>query len=185
MPNLISTYSGKVIDVNNPKPEDICIEDIAHALSLLCRFNGQCDFHYSVAQHSVLVMHQVSYEIKLEALLHDAAEAYVGDLSTPVKMVLRQEDSSFTFDLLEGRFHRAIDEKFKLAHKPLIVELIHKADLAALATEKRDICSFSDKVPWPCLENVKPLTNTLLEQSHSMAEFTFIEYFKILMEKRK
>ena len=82
--------SGKSIDLTHLKPEDICIEDIAHALSLQCRYNGQIKEFYSVAQHSSLVSRLVYYDTKdktlaLCGLLHDAAEAYIGDIITPIK----------------------------------------------------------------------------------------------------
>ena len=86
----MDTFTGKRIDVLRVKADDICIEDIAHSLALQCRFNGHCPRFYSVAEHSVRVSElceKIGYgrEDCLMALLHDAAEAYLGDIIRPVK----------------------------------------------------------------------------------------------------
>jgi hypothetical protein len=87
------TYTGKYVNPLRPLAKDICIEDIAHSLSQICRFGGHCRFSYSVAQHSLLVCDLVGKriinerrkEIQLWGLLHDAAEAYYGDIISPIK----------------------------------------------------------------------------------------------------
>lgn len=84
-PGCIQTYRGKYIDPFNAQASDIFIEDIAHALSNLCRFTGHVKRFYSVAEHSLHVSSLVPQEHKLTALLHDAAEAYLSDLSRPIK----------------------------------------------------------------------------------------------------
>lgn len=99
MPSEIRTFSGQA--VNPLLPHSVSIFDIAHALSLICRYGGHCPVHYSVAQHSLIVMHSALLraavhipnaspewlinEVALPALLHDAHEAYVGDIVTPAK----------------------------------------------------------------------------------------------------
>jgi hypothetical protein len=82
---LIPTYTGKRIDPMRLDPDDICIEDIAHHLSLLNRFTGATDEAYSVAQHCLVVSAYAPPVLKLPALLHDAPEAYMGDLTHPLK----------------------------------------------------------------------------------------------------
>ena len=81
----IQVYSGKSFSPLSPTIEDIEIEDIAHALSLQCRYAGHCLYHYSIAQHSVLVSRYVSQENKLWGLLLDASEAYPMDVPMPIK----------------------------------------------------------------------------------------------------
>lgn len=81
----IMTISGKLFDFLSPDPEAICIEDIAHALSLENRYSGHTPFPYSVAQHSILMAAKAPADIKIHCLLHDAAEAYMGDVVFPQK----------------------------------------------------------------------------------------------------
>ena len=77
----IQTFTGKRLDLDPPDPSQIDIEDIAHGLSMLCRFNGQCTRFYSVAEHSVHVSCEIESEIALVGLLHDAAETVALELS--------------------------------------------------------------------------------------------------------
>ena len=84
----IDTYTGHFFWVLDPRPEEVYINDIAHALSLMCRFNGLCSEFYSIGQHSIIVSDHCPKELKLYGLLHDAAEAYVSDVPTPVKKCL-------------------------------------------------------------------------------------------------
>jgi hypothetical protein len=81
----IRTFTGRYIDPFNPKPDDIDIQDIAHALAHQCRFAGHTKRFFSVAEHSINVMGSVSDEHRLAALLHDASEAYLLDIPTPIK----------------------------------------------------------------------------------------------------
>jgi uncharacterized protein len=103
----IRTFSGKLINVFDPKPEGICIEDIAHALSNLCRFGGHTSGFYSVAQHCCLMAKLVSEKpIALATLLHDASEAYLLDISRPIKHLLPQYQEA------EHKLMHIIAEKF-------------------------------------------------------------------------
>ena len=102
----IETYTGMFIDPLNCKMEDIEIEDIAQALSLKCRFGGHCDGFYSVAQHSVLVSENCTN--KFGGLMHDAAEAYISDIPTPVKIQLKG------IEKIEDNLLRIIFEKYNL-----------------------------------------------------------------------
>lgn len=82
----IMTYTGRHFNAMQPHIDDICIEDIAHALSLMTRFNGHCNAFYSIAQHSVLLSHQFPTQyLQMWALLHDTDEAYVSDVPSPTK----------------------------------------------------------------------------------------------------
>lgn len=81
----IRTYTGKYVNPTQPKTAEICIEDIAHALSQQPRFGGHLPVFYSVAQHCIAVAQNLPDEHKLAGLLHDASEAYLIDVPRPVK----------------------------------------------------------------------------------------------------
>lgn len=105
----IMTVSSRVINPLQPNPDDIEIEDIAHALSNLCRFTGHCPDFYSVAQHSVLVSLVCNPIFAKEALLHDATEAYLNDINTPVKQNLPD------YQKIEEELYRCIMKKYSLS----------------------------------------------------------------------
>lgn len=115
-PQCIRTYSGLYMNVFDPKPEMICIEDIAHALSHQCRFAGHTKRFYSVAQHSVLCALQVDDKYRLQALMHDASEAYLLDIPRPIKIHLAG------YKEMEDRMMALIAEKFGFTY-PLEVEV--------------------------------------------------------------
>jgi 5'-deoxynucleotidase YfbR-like HD superfamily hydrolase len=81
----IETYSGLGFDILETRPEMIQIEDIAHALSQMNRFTGHCRFPYPVAQHCLLGSYLIHSDFALAFLLHDASEAYMGDMNRPLK----------------------------------------------------------------------------------------------------
>lgn len=107
-PNCIRTVSGKYVNIINPDPDTICIEDIAHALGQLPRFGGHLHQMYSVAQHSVACCVLAPIEHKLEALLHDASEAYMLDMPKPIKNNLPD------YQKLEKNLQRVICDKFEI-----------------------------------------------------------------------
>lgn len=106
--SYIQTLSGKHFNYLDIQHDDIVIEDIATALSHLCRFAGHLPEFYSVGQHSVLTSHLVPQEFALEALLHDAAEAYLQDIPSPLKRLLPD------YQVIEARVDAAIRQKFGL-----------------------------------------------------------------------
>lgn len=125
--NSIRTYTGKVFDLKILDPESICIEDIAHGLSLTARFGGHLEKLYSVAQHSFYVSQNVSRENQLAALLHDASEAYMGDMPSPFKKMMPD------FKQCEDNLMKVIAKKFGFEY-PLHSE-IKKADAYLLKIE--------------------------------------------------
>lgn len=135
----IQTFTGKKIDLLEPSPDDICKEDIAHALSQICRFCGHCDEFYSVAQHSVLVKRIAPPEFAIEALLHDAHEAYLGDVTRPLKLALK--GSGMNWESLSLRMDLAISHAFGFDVSPEAERAIKCFDSVALATERRDLMS--------------------------------------------
>ncbi len=89
MNTKIVTYTGKVFDLLNPTPDKVCIEDIAHSLAYQCRYTGHTREFYSVAQHCVLMAENPDLPgDPMAKLMHDAAEAYIGDIARPWKHLL-------------------------------------------------------------------------------------------------
>jgi len=191
----IETYTGKKFYILNPRQEDIDIEDIAHALSMLCRFVGHCKQFYSVAEHSVrLSLLQVVYQhirhsrvvltqTRLIALLHDAAEAYLGDVSSPLKLVLPKYQS------YESRLQSLIFKNF-LGYSPLEeIRYIKMAERMLLATELRDVVDA--KTDWHEYEAklginqlLKPLPEKICPLSQIDAKNSFLERFNHLRKRK-
>lgn len=131
----IQTYTGKHIDALAMKASDVCIEDIAHSLSLRNRFAGHCPVGYSVAQHSIAVAQAVAMEHKKWGLLHDAHEAYTGvDMPRPLKQGLRDRGVTL-WDDLEAEIDEVIAAHFGLPY-PCPPE-VKVADNLLLVTERR------------------------------------------------
>ncbi len=149
MNNKIVTYTGKIFDLLNPKPEMVCIEDIAHSLAYQCRYTGHTRFFYSVAQHCVLMAENPDLPgDPLKKLLHDAAEAYIGDIASPWKKLLKVELPPVGTGqyLTGGPFPiRDFEEKIqKVIGLALGIDLTHsaevkKSDIIMITTEIRDL----------------------------------------------
>lgn len=136
---FVTTASRGRFYLLDPRPEDVHIADIAAGLSKQCRYNGQCDRFYSVAEHSVLAsMLTDAPTLAAWMLMHDAAEAYVGDMVAPLKAVLP------AFVAIEARILQAIATRFGLPEMP---EAVHDLDALMCATEKRDLIGGAE--PWP------------------------------------
>jgi hypothetical protein len=143
----IATVSGKCYYPTSPDPGELDIGDIAHALSNLCRYTGHTRRFYSVAEHSVLVSHIVPPELAYVGLMHDATEAYLGDIARPVKYLLPQ------YAELEEKNWRVIAQRFGL---PLeIPEAVHKADSGICNAEMAELIP-SFKAPTYVAEFGKP-----------------------------
>lgn len=127
----ISTAGGHKVDYEDPDPDEITIEDIARGLSNICRFAGQIDFFYSVAQHSILVAERVPVQHALAGLLHDASEAYCQDIPRDLKQMLPD------YKVIEDRMMGVILTKFGLPAK--LPPSVKEADNRLLLSEKRDL----------------------------------------------
>ena len=172
----IQTYTGKCFWPLDPREDDVDIEDIAHSLSMICRFNGHCKKFYSVAEHSLHVSKLVPQEFALWGLLHDAAEAYVCDLPWPLKSSL-----PFYRDL-EHNVLQSIGDKFNLEW-PLemdIPRVVKEADNAMLALEKEVLMQSCDRA-WAQLPTPPPLE--LLFLSPAKAKASFLRRFYSLVEQ--
>ena len=126
------TYAGGEFWPLDPRPEEISMTDVAHSLALLCRFNGHCREFYSVAQHSVIVSQLVnSPRNGLPALLHDAAESYIGDIIIPFKNSLNQVKE------IEEKIMEAVYSRFNVGNYD--ADEIKRADKMALFAEMREL----------------------------------------------
>lgn len=145
----IQTWSGGLFYPLDPQPDEIHIEDIAHALSLICRFNGHCDRFYSVGQHSAMIACLASPENALWGLLHDAAECYVADMPRPVKRCIPG------YKRIEADVELAVARKFGLSE--VMPTEIKELDHAMLALEAQSIMKTSTAnwyFPFPAPEGV-------------------------------
>lgn len=134
--SVIRIRSG-TLDLLDPDPDDIELEDIAHALSNLCRFTGHSRTFYSVAQHSVLVSKLVPEEHALAGLMHDAEEAYFGDMSSPLKRILDSPTFVAAVDLIKSRIAEKFDYEYPFS------KYVKEADIDAIIFERRDLTSES------------------------------------------
>jgi hypothetical protein len=175
----VQTYSGRRFWPLDPRIGDVCLEDIAHALANVCRFGGHSKFHYSVAQHSVLVSRLCDPRDALFGLLHDAAEAYVGDMIRPIK----HEPVLEPYCLIEWRVERVVLGFFGLTAEEM-PESVRRADETALATEARDVMLGGQCFPWHL--SASPLVlefgadTTIVRMTPDEAETSFLDrYFEL------
>jgi hypothetical protein len=178
----VQTVSGKAFYPFEPTADMICIEDIAHGLSHLCRFAGQTRDFYSVAQHSIMVNDVLATfaavgeldseqrrRLRLAALLHDAAEAFIVDLPTPIKAHVGG------YKELELGVMAAVAKRFDIDPSLFEHPLVKLADMTMLATEKRDLLG---PEPQPWIEMPKPYGVMLRPWTSAQAKKIFLEEFE-------
>jgi hypothetical protein len=177
----ICTFTGVAFFPLDPSADEVRIEDVAHALSNKCRFNGMVTRFYSVAEHSVrvanlLVSSGAARDTVLAGLLHDGSEAYLPDVPGPVKLSPVFRD---VWGPIEERVQVAVNRAFGLS-QPHIAHLhpsIKVADRQMLATEKRDLMNAA-KYEWAGLP--EPLDDTIVPWSPTVAEVRFLSLFRDL-----
>lgn len=170
----IKVYSGRIFYVLDPRVEDVDIKDIAHALSNQGRFSGHTNIFYSVAEHSVRVSYKLPTELALIGLLHDATEAYLVDLPSPIK---RETKLGEYYSEIEDNLWRAIAKRYELPEEiPTEIPEIKIADKRMLVTEMRDLMggfAYSDyaKGIEPYQESIIPIATPF------QAEQLFLDRF--------
>ena len=161
--NWITTYSGWRFHYLNPKPDEINIHDIAHALSLKCRFSGHCKCLYTVGEHSIRVAELLSDNLKLSGLLHDATEAYMPDVVRPIK-------ERFGLREYEDKIWAVIAKKYGVE----MSKEVKVADDTLIATEARDLMPNMTgwkRLPLPLYEHIYPIVSTLAVETIFLAKF--------------
>lgn len=176
----IETASGIKFDILEPTVDMVTIEDIAHALSQLNRFTGHTKYPYSVGQHSLHCSHLVPHEDALWALLHDASEAYIGDMNRPLKHF---SEAGGHYQKVETNVMAVICQKFGLPlEEPASVE---KADRGMLYAEKVALMPgtpSSVSRSWGRSGSKTP-ANVLIVEMHPLAvEKYFLKRFEILTQ---
>jgi len=175
--NWMQTYTGRVYWPIDPRPSEVCIEDIAHHLSMLCRYTGACRQFYSIAEHSWHVSRMVPEEDALAGLLHDAPEAYTNDINRPLKRSPGMEG----YRAIERLNHEAIFFRFGLP--PTIPHSVERADGDILFHEQAALMpSAPVGMDWgmglPRPEVLRP--EMICGWGPRMAELRFLERFKEL-----
>jgi uncharacterized protein len=174
------TYTGRKFYPLDPRAEDVCIVDIAHALANICRFGGHTTSFYSVAEHSVLVSDIIRHftigavfdqETVFKGLMHDATEAYVGDMIRPLKR------SMSAYKVAEHAVWLVICEHFQMS--PEMHPIIKEADNRALMTERRDLLKDTGH-KWSLEDDFPPIDRRILHLDPFDAENAFIRCFKAL-----
>lgn len=187
MKYYIQTYTGRIIDFENIKPEDIDIVDAAHSLAGQCRYLSHCVRHYSIAQHNVLVSQYLQYIgeppiVQFEGLNHDLAEYITGDINGPLKLLIRSQTDAF--DKVEEMAETAISTRFNIQLVPM-KDVIHLADMVVLRLEK---LSFSmNTKDWEVLKGVPEWQNStkIVPLEAKEAKMFFLERWFQLYERVK
>ena len=149
----MQTAGGGVFDLMDPTPEMVDWHDVILSLAKQCRFNGHCRRFCSVAEHSISVADLLPPELRLYGLLHDAHEAYVGDVPAPLKRLLWRGG----FAEIEARIDRAIYARAGLPYPTRSVRAeVRHADVRVLLAERRDLLATPAPAAWTEVEGIDP-----------------------------
>lgn len=162
------TFSGTPFSLAHPDPQNVNPLDIAVALSRLPRWGGHCLTDYVVAQHAVLAADSVPPAFALAALLHDAAEAYTGDIPRPLRVLLGP-----VLDEIEARINAAICQRFSLAD--LMPPEVRAIDERLLATEQRDLLTPAER-----LSAAQPFATRIFPWKRRASLIAFVDRFETL-----
>lgn len=192
MANNIVTYTGKIFDLLNPKPEQVCIEDIAHSLAYQCRYTGHTREFYSVAQHCVLMAkNSILPGDPLAKLLHDAGEAYIGDIARPWKRLLYVNMPSMPRTIQVNKHYHSVREFEQKIQDVIGLALginleyfaeVKVADIQMMATEIRDLMPVMPEFSVWDIGEYNPVEEIIIPWMSNYAEKAFLKCYNELIE---
>lgn len=190
----IQTHSGVAFNPDRAEPHDVRVEDIAHALSHICRFNGHTKHFYSVAQHCVMATEmfwelnlgpvplesftESNLDVLMAVLLHDAHEAYTGDCPRPLTRY-RTDEAKIVDEHLQRIIFEAVGARLPT---PLEKAAIKRIDDIMLATEKRDL--LAKQIEWPGFVLPEPDKEKIYGWDSELAKNRFLSFFEKLRNLR-
>lgn len=163
----ILCQSGEYFDFTDPEGSNFTVNDVAHALSNICRFTGHAHRFYSVAEHSVHASRIVPEGFELEALVHDATEAFIGDVAKPLKMLLPD------YQRLERRIERIVLSRFGI--KDGLSAVVKRADMQMLKAEQEQAMLNHDR--WHPIADLEPAEVELQFWTPEVARQKFCERY--------
>jgi 5'-deoxynucleotidase YfbR-like HD superfamily hydrolase len=179
----IETFTGKRFYLLEPRMEDVDIIDIAHSLSMQCRWTGHCKYHYSVAQHSYYCSLLGPKEDALQRLLHDASEAYIADMNRPLK---HYTEAGEAYRRVEKPLQKLIYNAFGVSE--VEAASVHRADNQMLYTEKGQLMTLVEwDVDWTGGQGAENLgsSSIVIEKMYpEIAEKLFLNRFQDLYTRR-
>ena len=174
----IQTVSGRMFDFEQCVPEDIYVEDIAHALSNTCRFGGHLRDFYSVAQHSVHVAERAKNQ-KL-GLMHDGSEAYIHDVTRPLKKLL-----GYTYAHIENRIMQCVYKRYDVQFSMDDKQDLHIVDMRMLVTEAMQLHPKGIHSMWDVdVKEYPPYPLKLVPWPPRIAKENFLMLFTSLFGKK-
>ncbi len=174
----IETFTGETFDYENIESNRINIIDIAHALSMSCRFNGMCSNYYSVAEHSLLVgmemekLYPNERDLILQALLHDGTEAYIPDIPKPLK---HYWETKFEIMGFEDRIMAHIYSRLGVKADNSKDDDVKKLDNALLMAERNRL--FRDRYLWEFPKDTPIVDTIIIGYPPSLAKKHFLDYY--------
>lgn len=178
---LMRTFTGRVISIDDPRPEHVDIRDIAHHLASTNRYNGAVREPYSVAQHSVIMSENVPREYALETLLHDSGETYLGDLIRAVKRWI-DAHSNGAFSALEARWLAAIYEAFGVRSTKFSHSVVKRVDNRICLDEMAHGFAGWTQDEYTGVAETEPLGVDVTPWHAEQAEIRFLLRYKALTE---
>lgn len=166
----IMTRSGFEFDLIDPAKNRFSVDDIAHALANVCRYCGHVREFFSVAQHSVMVSQLVPQQYAMMGLLHDASEAFIGDVAKPLKELLPD------YKQVEARIEEFVLSRFGIDAHAMPPD-IKRADMIALLTEQRDLMHGPDPEIMERF-SVEPLVETIVPLQPKEAKELFLDRYR-------